>query len=394
VDFQPVHAGETFVANRYYQRYTFEAVTSRPLRGATYRWDLGDGQHAEGERVEHVYLTTGRHTVTLTAKTPSGSLTRTNRVFVSRPWDRVTDRRLDGFRTHAKIVSGYDFASLEPTAAVGEAITLLERAGLREAVLRAGQAFCARARAPHELVTRVVPVYAEALVAAGQVDKAVADLRKAADMASTSSVARATVLAMAGRIALKHKHDDELAMALFQDVLKKHEAFLNVRGVRLARIGTGDVWRVRGDYAKARKAYRAAGIERPRRPGKDPFIKGDFARHVEAYIRTRQLDDAEAFLDKWAYAFPLEKLEGYWSLMAVRLHQVRRRHAEAVREARTLAEVNPRSNYAAELLWRAAESCRRLDRPDDARALLRRIAEDYPESPFAAKAAEKLKEAS
>ncbi|MHC4717148.1 MAG: PA14 domain-containing protein, partial [Planctomycetota bacterium] len=43
-DFIPVHAGEAFMANRYFQRYTFAASTSGRGPGPTFRWDFGDGQ--------------------------------------------------------------------------------------------------------------------------------------------------------------------------------------------------------------------------------------------------------------------------------------------------------------------------------------------------------------
>ena len=102
------------------------------------------------------------------------------------------------------------------------------------------------------------------------------------------------------------------------------------------------------------------------------------------------LNDAQEYLDRWAGEIPMDKLEGYWSLLLVRLRMAQKRYADAIAEARTLVRVNPASNYAAKLLWLAADCCRRLGKDDQAAALLKQIAQKYPESPLAAEATKAL----
>ena len=51
---------------------------------------------------------------------------------------------------------------------------------------------------------------------------------------------------------------------------------------------------------------------------------------------------------------------------------------------------NPASNYGAELLMIAYEAHRRLKQADKAKAVLRQIVKDFPESPRAAEAAKRL----
>ncbi len=390
VDFYPQHAGETFLANRYYQRYRFEAkaVGHAPQR-VEWRWDFGDGQTATAPAAEHVYLVPGEYAVTLTARTSSGEFARTNRVFVSRPWDRVTQNELDALREHARIVLDYDFAKLTPVTALAEAVLLLKRADSVNGLLRAGEAMLQTDSAPPEHLAEVLPVYADSLVQLNETDKAIAGLRKAATMTDDPE-ACAQLLVLAARLHLDEKGETDKAMELFQNVLTRYSVLTTSAWLRRAKIGVGDVWRVRGEKDKAAAAYESAGILNTRHRGKDAFVKGDFARHVEAYIRDREYADARTYLDDWAETFPADKLEGYWSLLHVHWCQARSLDGKAAREAETLVRVHPASNYAAELLFLAADSYARLQRPDQQKDALERITRQYPESPFAKLASETL----
>jgi len=194
----------------------------------------------------------------------------------------------------------------------------------------------------------------------------------------------------AGRVALENKEDPKQAADLFTQVIQKNQAIVGAAVLRQARIGLGDVYRWLGDGEKAKKAYEDARTRPVDRPGGAPFLKGDYARHVEEYIRTRDYESAEEYLQEWGEAFPLDRLEGFWSLLRARLDFERGRLAQAVREMRVLAKANPTSNYAAEGLMLAAEACARLKQPEQAAAFLRQVVKDYPESPFAAEAAKAL----
>jgi tetratricopeptide (TPR) repeat protein len=161
--------------------------------------------------------------------------------------------------------------------------------------------------------------------------------------------------------------------------------------IRQARIGLGDVDRAKGDYAAAEKAYAAAGIGKSVRDRIAPIARGDFARQVEDFTHRNELEAAAEALDAWADAFPSDKLEGYWSLLAARLSMARDDHAAAAREAETLVRVHPASNYAAQLLQLAWRAYGHLRRKDKAEETLRRIVAEYPESPLAEWASGELK---
>ena len=386
-DFIPVHAGESFMANRYYQRYAFAAMTRGAVGRKVFQWDFGDGQKAAGERCEHVYLRDGPYKVTLTARLGTQTVKRVNEIYVTRPWDQVTINRLDPVADHARIVAGYDFSAADPRD-IGEAIRLFKRAGMSKAILRAGDALVKRKTAPSHVLRDALGVYAEALVAAGEPARAVAALLKGAEMTRSPAVA-AALSAHGGRVELKGG-DPHKALQIFQHTIKSYSALTTHRAIREARIGIGDVWRKLGDYDKARAAYAAAGELRKSTFEKAAVRKGDLARHAEDYLRRRQFNDAEEYLDKLEYEFPAEKLEGFSTLLRARLELARRRYAEAAEQAEQLVRVNPRSNYAPELLMLAAEACRALGKADAARTALRRIVQNYPESPLAAKARKQL----
>jgi len=391
IDFIPEHVNEAFMNNRYFQRYRFEALTTgTPGRSVAFTWDFGDGQKSTRGQVDHVYLVGGQYTVTLSAKTRLGELKRTNRIYVTRDWEKVTRSGLDSVKTHAKIVAGYDLTAMSG-AALAMATDLFKRAGDTDSILRAGHAFVALNAADRKEIEFVVPFYATALVGVDAPDRAVAALLKGAGM-NKSAATRAMLTVQAGRIALDSLNDTARAQQLFSDVTKKYAVLTTSKAVREARIGMGDVWRARGDYDRAVKAYAAARGRSDIKAGRAPIVKGDLARHVEDYLRKRDLLSAEQYLGKWEDTFPEDKLEGYWSTMAVRLAMVRKQYAAAVREIEVLVRVHPGSNYAAELLMMSVDLYGKLREPTKAKAALRRIAEKYPESPLAAVAARKLGE--
>jgi len=386
IDFIPAHLGETFVMNHYNQRYAFEALTSgKAGRNIRWRWDFGDGQVSEKPKVEHVYLESGTYTVTLTAKTYLGELKRVNRVVVSRPWDEVIQNRLDRLADQAKIVSGYDFRTLSPTAALC-GMRLLSRARMPEAMLQAGSEFCRRKKASGKAVKSVIVMYAEALLSRDSPKEAIAALTGGAKMTDDPDIA-ADLLVRAGRVQLDMLGQDKAAYEIFQAVLKRHASTKVALTLQQARIGLGDVWRVRGDYDKALKAYKsAAPAPASGKADRKPVTRGGFIRYVEDYLRRGEYADAAERLQQWERAFPADKLEGFMSLLRVRLLMAQSKHAQAAREAETLVRVNPSSNHAAELLMQAARCHGKLKRPKQARSVLERIVKEYRESPLAAEA--------
>jgi PKD repeat protein len=387
VDFIPTYGGETFLRETYYQRWAFEALKGPTIGKPEMQWDFGDGQKSTAAKVDHVYLMPGPYTVTLTAKTYRGEMTVKNRIFVSRPWDQVATNRLDDQAVQAKIVQDYDFAALSPEANA-HAILMLDKVGASAApaVRKAGQALLARPEAPGEVVSLVLPLFADAMPPK---DRVAAYLT--AEKMTKSVATRAEMAELAGRNMLRNLDDPDEAMKTFERIVRQYGPATNCSAIRAAKIGIGDVWRFRGKLEEARTAYTTAGYGINVNMARLEITKGDYARHVEDYLRKNEFTDAEDFVEQWAGDLPGDKLEGYWSLLVTQLCLRKKEYDAAVREVNVLVKVNPTSNYAAQLLLLSSEAYKKLGKDDQAKAALEKIVKNYPESPLAAEAAKALK---
>ncbi len=390
IDFSPAYAGEAFAGDRYYQRYTFSAQSvGKGGSGLQWSWDFGDGQKSTAASGDHVYITDGMYTVTLKAKTRRGELVRTNRIYVSRPWDRVTHRKIDKEADYAEIIAGYDFQTLQADA-VAPAFELLKRNKRSRDMILACGAFLKRPKLPAAGVRAIAPTVSELMVENAQPENAVKVLLAAAGKCDTPETsARMTILA--GRIVLDIMRDDKEAMKLYTRAAGYGKK-LTAATARDVQIGIADVWRARGDYDQAVSAYKKAGYGPEAKGKKHPILRGDFSRHIESYSQNvMDYEWAQQYIDRWAQTFPADKLEGYLSLLTARLWMVQGRYCRIVNEADVVARVNPTGNYGAQLLMLAVEACRKMDKPSQATEILKRIVKNFPESPLAARAADMLK---
>ena len=307
-DFIPSHTGETFIANRYLQRYEFIGVLNGQYGGKRkFLWDFGDGQKllitttsAKPIRCEHVYLSDGAKKVSLTISAAGQNLTRTNIIYVSRPWDRVTVNRMDSLGSYARIVAEYDFSTAEARD-VANAIILLNRTGMYDALIRAGDALISKKNVPARTLFEAMDIYADVLRwKANEPNRAIDALLRAAKISKSPDIS-ARLMSKAGRYAL-NTGDDALAMKIFSQVIKKYSMLTTNFAIRDAKISIGDIWRYRGNYKKALQAYKQAGPSQSCKglsPEKRAVRRGDLIRHAEDYIRRRLYDDAIKMIDQW-----------------------------------------------------------------------------------------------
>jgi tetratricopeptide (TPR) repeat protein len=194
----------------------------------------------------------------------------------------------------------------------------------------------------------------------------------------------------AGRITLEQLNRPERATEIYQKAIDAYGARAGQDEARRLAVGLGDGFRSRGMAEQAQKAYDQAGSHIPDRHRSEAIYRGNLARHVEAYLHDARFQAAGEFLDTWAADLPADKLNGYWSWMAVRLAIAQKRYGDAIREAEILTGANPRSNYGAQLLMLARQAALQSDQPQRGQALLERIVKEFPESPLAAEAARLL----
>ena len=295
---------------------------------------------------------------------------------------------LDDPRAQAKIVAGYDLAKL-PEADFAPAVELFRRGGQPAGIMALGNALAGRTNASPEVLRKVLSEAVKEWRQMSQAVHAVDVLTKAAGATRQPAVA-AELTVLAGRIALEDLRQPDNALALFQQVVQKYSVATTASALRDAQIGIGDVWRAKADYAQAAEAYQKAGPLGEAGYSQQAVRRGNLAQHVEEYLRTDQFIDAQDELDAWQNEFPQDKLEGYLTLMRVRLLDRQQNWRAAADEAESLVAVNPKSNYARSFCWSWPVRILELQQPEKAQAALKRVVKDYPESSLAAEAAKRL----
>jgi len=400
LDFTITPAGETFAGGKYYQRIAFKASFDSGAK-ADATWNFGDGQTAKGDSVEHVYLKPGEYTVTVTARSGSNELTRTNRIFVQRPWARVHLDELDPLAKHIDIIRKYDYGNLPPGQAA-EVIKLMELAERTDDIIQAGKALVASGKSDAGDLDIAMPIVNKAMRGKRLFADAAALQIQAIELTKNhATLAMLKVMAGQNLLALRDEKSLEKAMGLFDETVRRHSSASLTPYIREAHIGKGDIWRLRKDGDRARRAYRDAGIWKEAGLVNLDLVRGGNARHIEEYLREaaktkvaadkqKFYADAQTYVEKWAYVFPADKMDGYWSLLKVQVDIATGQLAEAIAECETLVAVSPTSNYGAELLMLQSQLHERLKEPAKAKAALERIVEQFKESPLAEEAARKL----
>ena len=118
--------------------------------------------------------------------------------------------------------------------------------------------------------------------------------------------------------------------------------------------------------------------------------RGALSRSTEEFLRNKDFDRAWSELRKWQEEYPIDKLEGYLTLLQARYWAARSRWPQAIAAAGDLVAVNPESPYADRLTYLAAECEERQGRADRARAGYQSLLADYPGSPLVGDARKKI----
>jgi tetratricopeptide (TPR) repeat protein len=393
-DFLWRHDGEAFFNNRYVQRLAFRAAVPKNIRPSYVQWDFGDGLKATGAQVSHVFLTDGPRKVTLTLQWLGATYRCTNTIQVQRDWRRQADRRLLGLRGIFEQIKEYDWPAMR-----GEdlrvAIELFQKLGRTDELLNVCAAVIDKPDADPTARTEAALLAADLYVdRRNEADAAVAMLAAVAEK-TTDAAARARLDVKRAAILLHeigHKAATDTAEKLLTQVNQTQQIDRTLR--RRALAGLGDVWRRRGDGPKARGFYqKAADIAVFQRNHTQNIVRiGALARYVEEYVRTGAWRDARRFLGEWEWEYPLERLNGYSTLLRVEMAEKRGHPDKAAALATELVRANPKSPYADQLLLRAADDYRQTKDPKRALETARQLLRDYPESPLVPDAQKRIKQ--
>ncbi len=425
---------ETFFQNRYTFRYVFTArVNDRTLSDPKYEWDFGDGQTAERESVEHVYLTPGIRPVTLTLRYGGRPQTLRNRLAINRDWNRTIEPKLDPVEAHARIVGNYRFAEL-PGDDLLVAMELLRRTGNQRGCLAVVDALINRTKdLKPQAVIEILPEIYKLLVGEADQAKRAVEWFQAVETGSDDVMLKATAAALAGRALLEGLGDNAAAEKVFNRVVQQYGDRTRSPAIRQARIGLGDVFLHTGRYRMAQQAYEQAGTSGD--PQKRNIQVGSRARAAEDYIRRKEYADAADQLDLWESEYPEERLRGHSTLMRATLLSRQKRYQDVIRllegfplvvveGARTNDPVDvitlgvdparlprlyridpttgriqsaggtpfPPNPCGMEMALLAADACAQLKKSDKAQSVLHVAIRLYPDSPLLRQAKDRLKE--
>lgn len=350
------------------------------------QWDFGDGQTSLEPQPLHVYLHPGVYAVTLDIRGAKRKSV-THRIAIAPPPRMADDKsEPDSLSEYLPLLGRMQPSRLDSPGLLQLVRALVEAERLLPAV-RAGQtAFAPTAERDDETRWRLAGLLGPLLRDRLRRPDEACELWRTAAGQIKNAPQRAECAVEAADLALHELLSPEVAaplVALATDSLGEANREWASRAQRLR----GDLAARSGDAAGARAAYVAAQRLLPSAASAQQNARrGAYSRSIEAALLAEDYDQAQSLLRQWRNQFPAEWLEGYWSLLAARLHLAERRWPQAVAAAEDLLAVEPDSPYADQLLDLAAQAEQQRGNPDRAVANWRRLAESCPGSPLVAEA--------
>jgi len=372
-------------------RYRFRARTARSPRKVS--WDFGDGQTAEGEIVEHVYVKPGRFPVKVEAVV-SGSPAKAQTVLHARiDLEKQAQHTKDKPGPFLEAIRKYDFERMSTSS--------LETASALFFLLNDVDGQIATARILIARPKLSVPLYFEQAMRLQQLlrdqkkdpDGALAVLAAAETKVKSDKNRRAKILREIGDVYYYHKRDLDRALLEYDKVVGRYFG-LEDNIVRVTKIRIGDIMRERGNYEKAARNY--ADAERVRidkwTAEQQPVRLGMLVHATEDFLRRGDATEARKWLEIWEWEFPVERLRGQSSILRAKIALLEQNVPEAVKQLEALVRVNPESQYAGEALFMLAKQALTQNDKEKAKKLLTDLVEKHPESEMAPKADELLTE--
>lgn len=373
-----------------FRQITAHASTSRPHA----HWNFGDGQTSAATDPVHIYLHPGIYTVSMKVAGETDAQAIVDRMPIHRPLLFADESHPpDRLGPYLTFVEKYNPGRLEP-ASLLQLIRAFDEAGLPGRAVKAGQAGIIAKREPMDSESAILAVRMVSRLMIDRMD----------DSDGARAFLEGSVPALRPP---KWKAECEIRSAdlALHDLLAPQTAkkLLDSATARLENGGDADItsrlyrvwgdWYARkGDKSLARAAYlRAmAAIGGRRSAVEQDAWRGAHSRSAEAFLRDKSMDRARAELEAWQDEYPLDKFEGYLTLLQARYWAARAKYPQAIALSNDLIAVNPDSPYADRLVFLAAECNEKLGRHDRARASYQSLATDYPGSPLVAEARRKL----
>ena len=333
-----------------------------------YRWELGDGQTAGGDAVDHVYFTPGVVSVKLTITIGDNVETETRQLFVGPDYQHPINPPIADAKAAAAAVATYDPAALPADAAAEAAKLLLQANQLDRATEFATAALRAKRHVDAHAVVEAVSTVSDALASAGKIDAA-CTMWSAAPL---SADVQPRAAKRAAQLALWGEGDFEKAATLLQPQIN--------RGDPSVKRMYGQALLLAGHHADAVALLQK--LPNQDSAAKESVLSGAFARSIDFYVRRNEPDAGDDAWDRWQAKYPATFLAGYAVVLKCQLIALHGQPAVGAKVAEAFAAAVPTSSYAPRLLDMAAKWLAPTDAAKS-NELRERLKKNYPEDPLA-----------
>lgn len=385
-DFIATNVGQAVLtpdADEFLVKMHFENLAPQEtLKEHACRWYFGDGTTSTAVSPDHVYLIEGTYNVTLVLVKGYEEKKLTTKVHAARDWNRQASA-IDNRATYYDIIKSYDVLRMEPRHAY-KAMYYFEREFKRDDVVRVGRVLLSRAPdLPEETLYNAVKLFAETARVQGKDYKGARKMLLDWEKRMKKPEHAAGLALAAGDIDMWHLKNLEAAEGNYRRVIFSYAEKARKLTLRKALVRMGDLYRWRHDGEKAREfLHRAQSIPVDERdPVQRSLRAGCLARSVEEFLKIGDMEFAYDYLIQWAWEFPEDTLEGYWTELRVKWLIKNKEYPGGVAEVISLLKLNPKSLYAPSLLWLAADCAEATGNKAQAYTLLERILTNYPEAP-------------
>lgn len=349
---------------------------------ATFEWDFGDGVTATGPNPLHVYLENNTYAVRLKVAQKDGKTATVTMKVRVRPYYSQGiegyDRRI---REYFTIVKEYPVSQLTPRAALFLGYIAYETEHSEEAVNAWGTMFVRHPAVDDRLVLDACFLLADLYRdEKNDADRALEVLKYLADQ-TKDEIWRVKALAKSAEILIDLKNDPKAAEPLLKEVVERHKG-ARTDYVRFANIQLGELYLVRGERDKARKALDEVqnGKQFKIAFGDISIQEGDHEVAFDEYLERKDYAAARGELAALEWSLPLSKMTGNLNMMKADLAVAEHRYERAILELERLPVVNPESNRIPESLVVLGQCYAALGKKDKARAAWERVIAEHPMS--------------
>ncbi len=342
----------------------------------------------------HIYLRPGLYTVTMKASGESDSLASANRVPIHRALVFADQNHPpDQLAPYLTILDKYDPAKLD-FAELLQLVRAFEAGGQFARAAKAGQAGVLADREPTDSESAMTLVRLVGSLLRDRVDDATGAFRFWQEVARAlkPSAWKAECEIEAADLAINDLAHAEPAKALLDAATRRQERDSEASLASHLHRVWGDWYARKGDRSSARAAYVRAmtALDSRKSAVEQDAWRGAHSRSTEEFLRDKALDRAWAELRGWQDQYPVDKIEGYLTLLQARYWAARTKWPQAIALAGDLVAINPDSPYADRLVYLSAECEEKSGHGDRARAAYQSLITDYPGSPLVADARKKL----